>query len=74
MPGEVSYLVMDADGIELSETSGTVGEVLAERRKSQQISTSITAADDNWIDALLESVIRAALDEPVAEEGSEVSE
>ena len=65
MPGEVSYLVMDADGIDTSDTSGTVGAKLAERSNGGQISSSISESKNNWIDAVYESVVRAGLDEPV---------
>ena len=36
MPGEVSYLVMDANGVNTSDTSGTVGaKMLAEKNNAQ---------------------------------------
>jgi hypothetical protein len=64
MPGEVSFLVMDADGIDLSDTSGTVGAMLAEKRKRSGFSSEVLASKDNWIDALLESTLRAGLEQP----------
>lgn len=67
MPGEVSYLVMDADGINTSDTSGTVGAKLAERSNGGRISSSISESKNNWIDAVYESVVRAGLDEPIPE-------
>jgi hypothetical protein len=67
LPGEVSYLVMDAEGMDFSDTSGTVGALLAERRSADEISTEISAANDNWVDSLLESFFRAATDKPVGE-------
>ncbi|MCF8528747.1 MAG: septum formation initiator family protein [Aquiluna sp.] len=69
LPGEVSYLVMDADGMDFSDTSGTLGAVLAQKRNADEISLEIAAAQENWVDSLLESVLRAALDKPVNEDG-----
>lgn len=66
MPGEVSYLVMDADGINTSDTSGTVGAKLAERSNGGKISSTISESKNNWIDAVYESVVRAGLDEPIS--------
>lgn len=68
LPGEVSYLVMDSSGMDFSDTSGTVGAILADRRSADEISTEIAAANDNWVDSLLESFLRAAIDRPVEEE------
>lgn len=68
LPGEVSYLVMDADGVDLSDTSGTVGEILAEQRNTDVISQSLIAADTNWVESVVESILRAALDEPAETE------
>lgn len=67
LPGEVSYLVMDASGMDFSDTSGTVGALLADRRSADEISTEISAANDNWVDSLLESFLRAAIDQPLEE-------
>ena len=64
MPGEVSFLVMDAEGIDLSDTSGTVGAMLAERRKSSGFSLEVLASKKNWVEALLESTLRSGLEEP----------
>lgn len=68
LPGEVSYLVMNADGMDLSDTSGTLGEILAEKRSADSISQEVLAAKDNWVDSLMESFLRAALDKPVETE------
>lgn len=70
MPGEVSFLVMDADGIDLSDTSGTVGAMLAERRRQTDFSQEVTAHKGNWVDAFLESALRAGLEEPSRKEDS----
>ncbi len=68
LPGEVSYLVMNADGMDLSDTSGTLGEILAEKRSADSISQEVLAAKDNWVDSVMESFLRAALDKPVETE------
>lgn len=68
LPGEVSYLVMDSSGMDFSDTSGTVGALLADKRSADEISTEIAAASDNWVDSLLESFLRAAIDQPTKEE------
>ena len=64
LPGEVSYLVMDTDGVNLSDTSKTVGARLAAKRNADEISLEVAAANDNWVDALISSGLRAALDQP----------
>lgn len=69
LPGEVSYLVMEADGMDFSDESGTVGAALAERRNADEISAEIAAASDNWVDSLLESFLRAAVETPEASDG-----
>lgn len=70
MPGEVSFLVMDADGIDMSDTSGTVGAMLAERRKSSGFSVEVLASEKKWVEALLESALRAGLEQPNQEPDS----
>jgi cell division protein FtsB len=64
LPGEVSYLVMDAEGLDFSDTSGTVGAKLAAKRNADEISLEVAAANENWVDALIESGLLAALDQP----------
>lgn len=66
MPGEVSYLVMDADGVNTSDISGTVGAMLADQRNYGQISKSIKETRNNWVDSVMETVIVAGIDEPKA--------
>ena len=66
MPGEVSYLVMDANGVNTSDTSGTVGAMLADQRNYGQISKSIKETRNNWVDSVMQSVIVAGIDEPKA--------
>jgi len=68
LPGEVSYLVMDAGSVNTSDKSGTVGAMLAERRNTAVISSSIRTTSENWVDDIMGSVIRAGIEEPVAEE------
>ncbi|MEY4558940.1 MAG: hypothetical protein RL024_1098, partial [Actinomycetota bacterium] len=60
LPGEVSYLVMDTEGLDFSDTSGTVGALLAAKRNADEISLEVAAANENWVDALIESGLRAA--------------
>jgi cell division protein FtsB len=70
MPGEVSYLVMDAQGVDMSDTTGTVGEMLAERANTTEITTNLRKTKQNWVDSVLYSVVRAGLDEPTAKKVS----
>jgi len=65
MPGEISYLVMDADGVDTSDTSGTVGAKMAADKNNAAITDSIYQTKNNWVDAILETVIRAGIEEPV---------
>lgn len=67
MPGEVSYLVMDADGVDMSDTSGTVGAKMAAEKNNAAISDTIYQTKNNWVDAILETVIRAGIEQPVEE-------
>ena len=64
MPGEVSYLVMDAAGIDPNDTSGTVGAQMAEKRNTAEITKKIRVTKDNWVDSLLYTVVHAGTDEP----------
>ncbi|MEI6590829.1 MAG: septum formation initiator family protein, partial [Actinomycetes bacterium] len=64
MPGEVSYLVMDASGVSQSDVSGTLGAKLAERKNTSEFSQSILQTRNNWMDNVLESVVRAGIEEP----------
>ena len=70
MPGEVSYLVMDADGVDTSDTSGTVGAKMAADKNNAAITDSIYQTKNNWVDAILETVIRAGIEEPAEPESS----
>jgi cell division protein FtsB len=64
MPGEVSYLVMNADGVSRSDVSGTLGAKLADRKNTSTISQSILQTKNNWMENVLESVARAGIEEP----------
>jgi cell division protein FtsB len=64
LPGEVSYLVMDTEGLDFTDTSGTVGALLAAKRNADEISLEVAAANENWVDALILSGLKAALDKP----------
>lgn len=65
MPGEVSFLVMNADAVELDTV--TVGEVLAAKRNATSVSGNVSAADANWIHSVVESVLRSSLEKPSAD-------
>ena len=67
LPGEVSYLVMDSEGLDFSDTSNTVGALLAQQRNADEISLEVSAAKANWVDSLMETLLRSALETPVEE-------
>ncbi len=67
LPGEVSYLVMNSDGLDFSDTSNTLGAVLAQKRSADEISLEVSAAKENWVDSLLEVLLRSALETPTEE-------
>lgn len=64
VPGEVSYLVLDANGINQSDTSGTVGAMLAKEKNNSAISKEIGSTKHNWAADIQISVIQAGLDKP----------
>jgi cell division protein FtsB len=64
LPGEISYLVVGADTANASDASGTLGEKLAQERKTNSISQSIAQTKNNWVSNLVESVVVAGLDTP----------
>ncbi|MDE2386744.1 MAG: septum formation initiator family protein, partial [Actinomycetales bacterium] len=64
MPGEVSYLVMDSEGIDPNDTSGTVGAQMADRRNTTEITNKIRESKDNWVDSLLYTVVHSGVDQP----------
>lgn len=73
VPGEISYLVLDADGLNLSDTSGTVGALLAQKKSSADFSQDIGTTKKDWAKGLMQSVIRAGLDQPVSKTKSQAS-
>ena len=64
LPGEISYLVVGAETVNASDATGTLGEKLAQQRKTSQISTSISQTKNSWVTNLVESVVVAGLDTP----------
>ena len=72
MPGEVSFLVMDAEGIDVSDTSGSVGAMLAEQRRGSSFSQEVVASKASWVESILESALRAGLEQPSQEPEPEV--
>jgi cell division protein FtsB len=58
LPGEVSYLVMDSEGLDFSDTSNTLGALLAQQRNADEISLEVSAAKANWVDSLMETLLR----------------
>jgi len=73
VPGEISYLVLDADGLNLSDTSGTVGALLAKKKNSSDFSQTIGTTKKDWAKGLVQSVIRAGLEQPVSDTKSQAS-
>jgi cell division protein FtsB len=67
LPGEVSYLVMDSEGLDFSDTSNTLGALLARQRNADEISLEVSAAKANWVDSLMETLLRSAMETPVEE-------
>jgi hypothetical protein len=53
--------------MDFSDTSGTLGSVLADKRNADEISLEAKAARENWVDSIVESVLRSALDTGVSE-------
>ena len=64
MPGEISFLVMDANKINADDQSGTVGAALAKARNSSQVTKKISTTKSNWTANLVETVVRAGLEQP----------
>ena len=67
LPGEVSYLVMDSEGLDFSDTSNTLGALLAQQRNADEISLEVSAAKANWVDSLMETLLRSAMETPAEE-------
>ena len=66
MPGEVSYVVMDANGVSESDTTGTVGEALAAKSNYSDITNKISATKNDWMGSLVQTVVRAGVEKPLA--------
>lgn len=66
MPGEISFLVMDADKVNADDDSGTVGAALAKARNSASVTKKISTTKSNWTENLVETVVRAGLEQPKA--------
>ena len=66
MPGEISFTVMDADKFNPNDSSKTVGAALAAARNSTSLSKKISTTKSNWTENLVETVVRAGLEEPKA--------
>jgi cell division protein FtsB len=66
MPGEISFLVMDADKVNASDSSGTVGDALARARNSSAVTKKISTTKSNWTTNLVETVVRAGIEQPKA--------
>jgi cell division protein FtsB len=66
MPGEVSYVVMDANVASDLESSETVGEALSAKTNYTDISNKISATKNDWMGSLVETVVRAGVEKPLA--------
>jgi cell division protein FtsB len=66
MPGEVSYVVMDANGVSDLEATSTVGEVLSAKTNYTDITNKISATKNDWMGSLVETVVRAGVVKPLA--------
>ena len=61
MPGEVSYIIMDADKVDTTDSAGTVGDALNAKNNYADITDSIGATKRDWMGSITESVIRAGV-------------
>lgn len=66
MPGEISFLVLDANSVNANDTSGTVGAALAKARNTVSVTKKISTTKSNWTANLIETVVRAGLEQPKA--------
>lgn len=66
MPGEISFTVMDAEKVNSADRSGTVGAALAAARNSTSLSKKVSTTKTNWSENLVETVVRAGLEQPKA--------
>ena len=66
MPGEVSYVVMDANEASSADATTTVGDELAAKTNYTDITTKISATKNDWMGSVVESVVRAGVEKPLA--------
>lgn len=66
MPGEISFLVMDGDKVNPDDASGTVGAALAKARNTTSVTKKISTTKSNWTTNLVETVVRAGIEQPKA--------
>ena len=66
MPGEISFLVMDSNKVSANDLSGTVGSALAKARNTSSVTKKISTTKSNWTANLVETVVRAGLEQPKA--------
>ena len=64
MPGEISFTVMDANVVNAADKSGTVGSALAAARNTTSLSKKVSTTKANWTVNLVETVVRAGLEQP----------
>lgn len=64
MPGEISFLVMDADKVDLNDHSGTVQAALEAARNSTELSAKVSTTKSNWTKNLIDTVVRAGVIQP----------
>lgn len=64
MPGEISFLVMDAGKVSRNDQSGTVGTALAKARNSSDFTKKVSSTKSNWTANLIDTVVRAGLVQP----------
>jgi hypothetical protein len=62
---------MDANGVNTSDTSGTVGAKMLADKNNAAISSNIYQTKNNWVDAVLETVIRAGIEQPLEEKADQ---
>ena len=64
MPGEISYLVMDAQSVDANDNSGSEGALLEAQKNTSTFSQSISTTKVNWSKAIVQSVLIAGLGKP----------
>lgn len=64
MPGEISFLVMDADKVNAADTSGTVGAALESSRNTTHMTSKVSSTKSNWTKNLVDTVVRSGVIQP----------